>query len=242
MIKAVATDVDGTLTLRRGDVRISYSAIKGVRLLESRGIKVILVSGNSLPVTAALKVYIGSSGPVVAENGCVVFHEGRTIHVCEGAVPEELRREVERMGFRPSWQNDYRFHDAAYYPPRGVSGNELEGLIEAVRRAASRYGVSVLWSGYALHLNTGSGKVAGLREAIRAIGVDASELAAIGDGENDLDMLGFAAVSACPADAAEAVRRSVDYVAKSPGGRGFLEFARAVLSGEVEGLKGKRSR
>ncbi len=228
-IRAVATDVDGTLTVRRGNIRISINAVRGVRLLESRGVKVLLVSGNSLPVTAGLRVYLGASGPVIAENGCIIFYHGSTIHVCEGRPPEGLIKEVRRLGFADSWQNQFRFHDMGFHPPRAPR-ERLETLVAKAMELAKEYNSTALWSGYALHLGpAGESKSRGLEEALRMIGVSKEELAAIGDGENDLDMLAFAGYSGCPSDAAETVKRAVKHVASRPGGAGFLEFARHVL-------------
>ncbi len=227
MFKALATDVDGTLTLRRGDIRLSPYALRGVRIAEAAGVKVILVSGNSLPVTVGLSVYFGTSGPVVAENGCLVFHGSAVIHICKSRVPQELVDNIRAMGLVDSWQNPYRVHDLAFYIPKGKG--PVSDVIDRVKRAASRFGVEVLWSGYALHLNPGGGKALGVARALELIGASSSELAAIGDGENDLDMLRLAAFSGAPSDAAEPVRRQVAYIASNPGGLGFLEFVRELL-------------
>jgi len=89
-IKVVAADVDGTLTVRRGNLLLSLEAVEAIRELEARGITVVLASGNSVPVTAGLARYIGARGPSVAENGCVVFHGGERIHVCRGRPPSSL--------------------------------------------------------------------------------------------------------------------------------------------------------
>ncbi len=221
--RVVAADVDGTLTVRRGNLLLSLEAVKAVRQLESAGIRVVLVSGNSLPVTAGLARYIGASGPSVAENGCVVFNEGQVIHVCRGRPPEELVRRLEELGFRQSWQNRYRHHDLAF-----LASNEAR-IDEAVR-VAEEYGMRVFHSGYALHVQPpGGGKDRGLAEAAGIMGVGLGEIFAVGDGGNDIPLLRAAGGSGCPADADEEVKRIVDYVASQPGGRGFAEIARMIL-------------
>jgi len=177
LFRAIAADIDGTLTLRRGDVRLSVNAIKGIREAERAGVKVILVSGNSLPVTLGLRTYLGASGPAVAENGCLVFHEGQVIHVCEGRVPQELVDEAKSLGLIESWQNPYRVHDVAFYVPRGL--RSLDRVIAELRESASRRGLSVLWSGYAVHINTGRGKAVGVAKAIELLGLSPEEVAAL---------------------------------------------------------------
>ncbi|MEB3787175.1 MAG: HAD hydrolase family protein, partial [Desulfurococcales archaeon] len=49
-IKAVAADLDGTLTVARGSTLLEVEAVKAVRMLEESGIQVAIVTGNSLPV------------------------------------------------------------------------------------------------------------------------------------------------------------------------------------------------
>ncbi|MCE4601492.1 MAG: phosphoglycolate phosphatase [Desulfurococcales archaeon] len=221
-IRMVATDIDGTLTLGRGNLLISTEAVKAIRRLESIGVMVSLVSGNSLPITAGLARYIGASGPSIAENGCVLFYNGETIHVCQGKPPRGLIEELKEKGFRESWQNPYRHHDVALYPPPGYDRSLLYEL-------ASRYNVSIYDSGYAIHIQPrGTGKGAGLREASRLTGISLEEVLAVGDGLNDKPLFDVAGKSACPSDADPRVKELVDYVASKPGGLGFAEIAEMV--------------
>ena len=220
--RMVASDVDGTLTERRGNLLLSLEAVRAVRLLEQAGIRVSLVSGNSLPITAGLARYMGATGPSVAENGCTIFYEGRVIHVCQGRPPEELVEALRRLGLRESWQNPYRHHDLAFYV-------DPERLGEAVR-IVEEYGMAWYYSGYALHVQPpGGGKARGVEVAASLLGISMEEVFAVGDGENDIPMLEKAGGSGCPADAAEEVKRIVYYVASQPGGRGFAEIARMIL-------------
>jgi len=157
-IRVVAADVDGTLTVRRGNLLLSLEAVEAIRELEARGVTVVLASGNSVPVTAGLARYIGARGPSVAENGCVVFYGGERIHVCRGRPPEELVRRLEELGFRQSWQNPYRHHDLAFY----AEGGDLDAALRLVRE----YGMVAIHSGYALHVQPpGGGKDRGLLAA-----------------------------------------------------------------------------
>lgn len=63
------------------------------------------------------------------------------------------------------------------------------------------------------------------------LGVTPDQVLYIGDDVNDLPAMRLAAVSACPSDAAEAVRAAVDIILTRPGGRGaFREAADMVLA------------
>ncbi|MCE4602539.1 MAG: phosphoglycolate phosphatase [Desulfurococcales archaeon] len=226
----MVTDIDGTLTRRRGDLLLELEAIEAIRLLESKGVIVSLASGNSLPVTAGVARYIGARGPVIGENGCLVLHRGVMHHVCNGRPGEELVEALESLGLRQSWQNMFRVHDLSFSGP-------IELLVEGAR-LAERMGYAAYLSGYALHVQPrGGGKDAGLMYAARLLGVDLREVAAVGDGGNDIPMLRVAGFSAAPGDADETVKSIVDYVASLPGGRGFSEVARLILSGQASGSR-----
>lgn len=65
-------------------------------------------------------------------------------------------------------------------------------------------------------------KAACLRKLAEELNVPLDHVACIGDDRNDLPMLELCGFSACPADAAEAVKRVCDYVCQAPGGRGAV--------------------
>lgn len=227
------TDVDGTITLARGSLLLCLEAARAIRGLEEAGVRVSLVTGNSVPVAAGLARYLGARGPVVAENGCTVFYGGRVYHVCRGKPPASLEEDLVARGFRASWQNPYRHHDLAFLPPEGLGAREaLRAVEEAVERAGWRG--RILWTGFAFHIAPPEvSKARGAEVAAGLVGASLGEAVALGDGENDLELLEAAGYSACPGDAAEEVRARVDYVAREPGGRGFAEVARLILEGRL---------
>ena len=67
-----------------------------------------------------------------------------------------------------------------------------------------------------------SDKLGTLKEIAQKYDVSPDEIAYIGDDLNDLDCIEYVGFAACPADAAAAVKREVDYVCKHPGGQGAL--------------------
>ncbi len=231
-IKAVAADLDGTLTVARGSTLLEVEAVKAVRMLEESGIQVAIVTGNSLPVAAGVAKYLGSTGPVFAENGCTAMVNDGIEHLCTGRPPNELVKKIVELGFRDSWQNMYRMHEVALIPAR-----RDPALVEEASRLAAEYGFRALWSGYALHIQPpGGGKARAVEFLASLLGADASVIAAIGDGENDVDMLRAAGLSAAPGDASPLAKSAADYVAKAPGGRGFAEFAMLILSARGGGM------
>lgn len=227
-VKAAAIDVDGTLTVARGNTLLDCNGIAAVRLLEEKGVKVVLISGNSVPVVTGLSIYLGASGPSLGENGCVAYYNGVIHHFCEGKPPRELINEITALGFKESWQNKFRFHEAALIPKERGSG--VETIVERAVKLAEKWGFTAIWSGYALHIQPpGGGKGTGLRGAAKLLGLSEESFLAIGDGENDVPMLRAAGVSGAPGDASDEAKRVASIVAKAPGARGTLEIVSKVL-------------
>ncbi|HSD58211.1 MAG TPA: HAD hydrolase family protein, partial [Methanotrichaceae archaeon] len=69
MIRAMAVDIDGTLT----DMKrvLCPAAVEAVRSLE---VPVVLVTGNTHCFTRAVSVLLGTPRIFIAENGGVVSH------------------------------------------------------------------------------------------------------------------------------------------------------------------------
>jgi 3-deoxy-D-manno-octulosonate 8-phosphate phosphatase (KDO 8-P phosphatase) len=76
-----------------------------------------------------------------------------------------------------------------------------------------------------------SNKVEALDVIIRKYNMNWSAVAFIGDDENDLDVMKACAFAACPADAADRVKQSCDYVCKANGGEGAVrEVVEYIIS------------
>ena len=69
MLKALVTDIDGTITDHRR--RISTPAIEALRVLIDAGIEVVLASGNTVCFMDGLCRMIGTNGTIISENGGV---------------------------------------------------------------------------------------------------------------------------------------------------------------------------
>jgi phosphoglycolate phosphatase (TIGR01487 family) len=228
-LRLVAVDVDGTLTESSRSLRLSPHSIEAIRMLKARGYIIALITGNVLPVAIGLSIYLGTEGPVVAENGCIVFYPDslREEHVCRGAPGPEVVELVKSMGFKPAWQNRFREHDLAFHMPRDADYS----LVGKVRELVEPLGFKVYWSGFALHIQPqGGGKDRGVEAILSHLNLTWDNVAAVGDGENDIPMLLKARLSATTIDSPDIVKRAVKYVASKPGGEGFLEFAKLLAS------------
>ena len=94
---------------------------------------------------------------------------------------------------------------------------------EIVRKRAAELKITEVHQGI-------SDKLAKLKEIIAKYDVLPSEIAYIGDDENDLECMEFCGFTACPADAIPMVKTAVDYVCTRNGGRGAVrEFIDIIL-------------
>jgi len=94
---------------------------------------------------------------------------------------------------------------------------------EAVTRRAAELELDVVVQG-------AGDKAAALRRILAEQGLDASEVAYIGDDVNDLPVLAQVGLSAAPADAPVEVKAQTFMVTDAAGGRGCLrEFIEAIL-------------
>jgi phosphoglycolate phosphatase (TIGR01487 family) len=223
-IKAVVTDVDGTIT--DYEDRLGVEALLTIRKLEDSGVKVILCSGNALCVLKALGRYMGCSGPTVAENGGVVDYKGHMHILCrvrEGGKAVQRLREEYGDKIKESWSNRYRFVDMAIL--------RTIGYAEVVEVVKGFKGMKVMDSGFAYHIMDETvDKGVGVAKALSLLGLCREEAAGVGDSITDLELLQACGYKAIVANGDKRLEGSADYVAKEKFGKGFAEIAEKILS------------
>lgn len=218
-IRRLITDIDGTLTDRRR--RLDPNAILALHTVEERGIPVVLATGNVLPIALALQRSLGLSGPIVAENGGIVLDRvggrERVRRRCERAPALAAFRRLRRAGLpvRRLFTDRWRETEVAIEPTVGVA---------RIRRALGPTTLRVESTGFAIHLmGPGGGKVEALRELLGAAGVALADCAALGDGDNDVEMLRAVGHSVSFASASPKARAAAGYVARRSYSEGFVE-------------------
>lgn len=217
-IRAVATDIDATLTDRRR--RLDLRAVAALRRLEDRGIPVILASGNVLPYVKALSIFAGFSGPLVAENGGVVHWNDRERVFASRARAEAALDRLKKIvpGVKSLSSNRWR-----------VSAIAIEQNLDvaAVRKALSGRGFRIGATGYGIHImEPGLSKMRGVREACRWLGMSPSQVAAFGDSAVDIPMLRGCGCGIAVGNAIPSVRAAADHVTAARYGAGVVEGLR----------------
>ncbi len=223
VIRAVFTDVDGTLT--DGGRRLSTEAILVIRALMENGVAVVLASGNTTCFMDALCKMIGTGGQCIAENGGV-YRLGYGQEPVVLASRESSLRALDAVesfyqarGTRiERYSHSYRFADVAF--ARTVPVSEVRNVVAA-------FPVEILDTGFAIHIHEpGITKGTAFLALARVMKIDPSECLAVGDGENDADMIALAGAGATPANGHPALKKVAGYVAGARFGDGFVEAAR----------------
>jgi len=200
---------------------------------------VVLATGNVLPIALALHRSLGLSGPIVAENGGIVFSdrggEERVEHLAHRGVALRAYRRLRarRVPVRRLFTDRWRETEVALEPT----------VSEArIRRAIVGLPVRVESTGFALHLmEKGAGKLPALRRALGPLGLTPGDCFIAGDGDNDVDMLRAAGWAVTFRSASPKALRVADYVARAPYARGFVEALKAsgVLERRVSRGRGR---
>ena len=223
MLKAVLTDIDGTIT--DSSRRINTGAIDTIRTLVDNGIEVVLASGNTSCFMDALCKMIGTHGTFIAENGGVFrigFNGTLQIKgdqgVCRTAL-ESLQIHYRTQGIELElYSPTYRYADLAF--GRTVPVDEVKMLLKEHR-------VQVLDTGYAIHLQSpGVDKGTALVALAQEMGLFPSDFLAIGDSLNDIQMLTTAGIGATVANGHKDIKAAAQYVAEKGYGDGFVEVVK----------------
>lgn len=225
MIRLLAVDIDGTLTFK--DRRLDVVALEALRKAESVGIPVALATGNVLVFAEAAAVLLGASGPLIAEDGGVVFDlsTGKE-YVLGDRVEVDRALAVLEDAFGPLEQTR-------------SSAARLTGItlkrtvpVESVSRALQDAGSPIVAvdSGFAIHLRSPDvNKGNALRKISSITKIPLVEIAAIGDGPNDVEMLQTAGLSFAVANSVEEAKRASSNVTSSPYGKGVEEAVEKIL-------------
>ena len=198
------------------DRRVHTGAIEAVRKVHDSGLRVILATGNVLPIAYSFQRMIGLDEPIVAENGGVLCFNQKVEYLNNLQDAQRaydfLRKQtkVARL-FTDRW----RYTEIALEPNVDV---------DLVKRLLREYNVNVEDSGFAVHIEGKSyNKFTAVKRACSLIGLDVSRVAAIGDGQNDIEMLAGCGVGIAVGNASESVRNAAKHVTEGKFGDGLVE-------------------
>lgn len=237
MIRAIFLDVDGTL-LSPGSGKVPQSTKDALACVRARGIKTFIATGRHLSELSKLPVMQLAFDGYLTLNGQLILDS--ELHVIAGKPID--RREMEivtgifeakripfvMIGERARYinyvdevvvQTQRKTHGSV--PGIGsYGGEEIYQCLAFVPEEKKRMLDALLdecsvtsWNETGIDIiPKGGGKAHGIELYLKHSGIDADEIMAFGDGENDIDMLKLAGVGVAMGNASEIVKSAADYV------------------------------
>lgn len=226
MLKAVICDIDGTITDERR--RISTTAIEALRVFIDRGIPVVLASGNTVCFLESIARMIGTDGVVIAENGAVyqIGFDGEPQvtgdrSACLQAYDRLATHFQEQGTALIPFSMNLRYADVAF--ARTVPVDEVVSVVADLP-------VRVIDTGFAIHLQTpGITKGTALEVLAPVLSLTPGDFLALGDSDNDLEMLKVAGYGITMANGSKKLKEIADLITDQSYGEGFSEGLLSAL-------------
>jgi hydroxymethylpyrimidine pyrophosphatase-like HAD family hydrolase len=222
-LRALATDFDGTLA---HDGTVSGLVLPAIERFKRAGFRLILVTGRELNDLVSIFPHMDWFDLAVMENGAVLYHPDT------GA--------IETLAERPPSSLVARLYERGLPLHTGkVIVATLEPYEKEVLEVIDELDLDfqvILNKGSLMILPRGVDKATGLAAALRHLALEPSEVAGIGDAENDEAFLSMCGHSVAVANALPSLQERVDYVTKAGHGDGVTELIEWMLANEQAGL------
>ncbi len=212
MIKAIAVDIDGTITYKNRS--LNCRAVEALRKVK---VPVILSTGNISCFARTAAKLIGVSDMVICENGGVVrfSYDGEDVVLGDKEKCLKAAEKLSRYFKLEFLDEEYRKSEVCVR--RTFPAEKARKIIEGL-------GVKLLDSGYAYHIvDCKVSKGNALKYMAEKIGIDVKDFAAIGDSENDIEMLKIAGIGIAVANADLKLKKVADIVVPGEDGDGVVQ-------------------
>lgn len=239
-IKAVMTDIDGTITsgagIMRGEHSFSPKVTDVIRRFEASGVAVGFVSGRNIPDLETYARELGVSGPLVAENGALAKIKSGAELIPLGFKRDAVARQLEKLNalFPGAIETGQWNHTRAVdliLVLHGVTGDEIRKHLTDTE---------LLDSGYVFHLTPrGARKGETLLKLLCYDGfrdISPDEILVLGDAPTDLSLFECFPMSvhvlnpAVPPVNQTLLKEIARYVSESTCEDGFVEAAEHILA------------
>ncbi|MCW2825730.1 MAG: haloacid dehalogenase [Aeromicrobium sp.] len=255
--KLVALDIDGTLV--DGSNEMSAAVRDAVRAIRDAGIETVISTGRAIPGVLDTTGKLGfTEGYAVASNGAIVFAYDPVdiLHAVTFDASDAVRRVMEYVpdAIVAVEEVGVGFRVNRPFPEDEVSGNftveHIDSLIaEPVTRVvirstdhtAEEFSLIVddlgltgtnYFIGYSAWLDLapdGVSKASGLEHLTDRLGIDRADVLAVGDGNNDLEMLTWAGRGVAMGHGPDALKDAADAVTGSISEDGLVEELKKYL-------------
>ncbi|WP_267496976.1 phosphoglycolate phosphatase [Candidatus Methanoliparum sp. LAM-1] len=208
----MAIDIDGTLTNK--DRILNPNALDKIQRLS---IPVVLVSGNVACFVSAISRLIDASEEIVAENGGVVklSYDGEEIILGDKNLCIKAYNHLKNF-------LDVKLIDMRYRLSEVTIKSGID--IKMANDILKEFDVEIVDSGFAIHIKKrGINKMTGLSYLAGKKGWNIDRMVAIGDSENDLEMIKGVGFGIAVGNSDEDLKMHADYVTKGRYGDGVVE-------------------
>lgn len=213
----IVTDLDRTLTGR--DLSLDHATLDRIAALRAAGLRVVVATGRPFDSTIVASLLSHLDG-MVAENGAVVYNsEARSLQIRHADFAKAAQVALGSMA------NAFVWGRVIGSGPRELGGSATEQLVAAGVAHAVEYNAEDC-----MLLPEGVDKVTGTEICLQRFGLSARDVWAIGDGENDVALLRWAALGAAPANAVPAARAAADVLISVEYSQAFLQWTEPLLA------------
>jgi HAD superfamily hydrolase (TIGR01484 family) len=224
---ALATDYDGTIA-QHGDV--TESTRVALTRWKEAGRKLLMVTGRELPDLQKVCPFTKLFDCIVAENGALLYWPAKgEKRALVAPPPMQFIDCLRARGVSP-----LSFGEAIVATQETYKGV----VLEAIEDLGLKLRV-ILNKGALMVLPASVDKATGLTEAANAMGIPLTDIAGVGDAENDQVFLTLCGYSAAVGNALSFLKKQVHYVTKATHGAGVEELIDKLLSSDSDALPEK---
>ena len=237
MIKAIFFDIDGTI-LSHATRSIPQSALDSIKTLQEKGIHCVCATGRSMMEIKELIINDVPFDSYITLNGQVVFDKNREFLFGNPIQNEEKQLIIDLFNEKKTpvmmiEKNDIYMnvvndlvvkaqHDVStpVFPCKEYCGNDfymvsvyVDSEHEELFRTKFNHCLVTRWHELGLDIvSKEGGKVAGIERYLQMNNISLEETMAIGDGENDIEMLKYVNIGIAMGNAKDKVKEIADYV------------------------------
>lgn len=216
-ICAIATDYDGTLAT---DGLVDEATLSTLYRYRDQGGTLLMVTGRQLDDLQQVFPSIDLFARVVAENGAVLYNpQSREKRLLGNPPPANLISILTEKQVTPISVGDVIL--ATWQPHGETVSATLRELNLSARVILNKRAVMVLPQGV--------DKAAGLKAALAELEVLPATVAAIGDAENDHDLLASCGLGVAVANALDSLKATADWVTAGARGEGVQQLIAELL-------------
>lgn len=220
-LSVLALDYDGTIA---DNDTLDPSVRTSIAFAREQGVIVLLVTGRTLPELRRVAGDLHFVDGVVAENGAIV-HFPDTDYTLSVAppIPEAVVAELRRRGLA--------FHAGECL--LDVRAADAPVLVDVIRAFEAPL-VLIFNRSRAMVLPQGISKATGLQAALRMLRLSPRNTVAIGDAENDHELLRVAEVGAAVGWGSASLRETADAIVPGGGPAAIAPYIRSLITAPLE--------